>query len=71
MGEIQTYGDIYKLFCERNPDVAKLINDYRPAGIDTIRIWIGKSGRTASFTATYVRQVNTFVVQHVDAADEN
>jgi hypothetical protein len=63
MEEVKTYGDIYKLFCMRNPDMVQVINDYRPAGDNTIRIWVGKSGHTASFTATYVPHTKEFILR--------
>jgi|HigsolmetaGSP11D_1036233.scaffolds.fasta_scaffold02448_8 hypothetical protein len=64
-----TYEDIYDLFCEQNPDLEQIVNDWRPEGFDTIRIWVGESGHTASFTVTYVRYLDSFVLKSETKGD--
>jgi len=54
-----TYRELYNLFINRNKDIARLINDYRPYGeAYTIQLWF-KNGQTCY--VKWVSEIDEFV----------
>ncbi len=65
----ETWGDIYKLFTDRNKDLIRYIADYRPANEDyKIQIWL-KNGTT--FYARWIYEFEEFALSEVEGEVED
>ena len=62
-----TYGDLFKLFTDRNKDISNYISDYRPAvGDYTIQIWLKNE---VTFYAKWVKELDRFVLGEINESN--
>ena len=58
-----THGKLFSLFCERNKDLVRYINDYRPAnGEYRIQIWFNNKH---TYYVRYIKELEEFVFSNV------